>query len=95
VKYGLTTAEWQAMLDAQGGVCLICHRGGKIRHLSVDHDHTIAKMTGKVVVRGLICSRCNSALGKFEWADDVLERAIAYMKNILKLRGFHLPPDPQ
>lgn len=91
-KYGLTVEEWQAMLEKQGGVCFICKRGGKVRHLSVDHDHRIAAATGKIIVRGLICSKCNHrGLGAFEWDDDVLKRAIKYMQRILRLRAQHLP----
>lgn len=74
------------MLDAQGGRCAICGRGGRVRHLSVDHDHMIEKIWGEMLVRGLLCSRCNSAIGKFEWADEVLERAVQYMQRILLAR---------
>lgn len=63
--YGITEAEYEAMWLWQGGVCAIClqpekardHRSGKLRELSVDHDHE----TG--VVRGLLCHNCNKALG--------------------------------
>ena len=49
-----------AMLAAQGGGCAIC--GGQQttkgkNELSVDHCHT----TG--MVRGLLCNKCNQALG--------------------------------
>jgi hypothetical protein len=57
--YGLTMADFTALLDEQGGVCAICKggRSGPGNRLHVDHDHT----TG--VVRGLLCSRCNTAVG--------------------------------
>lgn len=59
--YGLTEADYAAMLEAQGGVCAICRQGcstGKL--LAVDHDHE----TG--IVRGLLCQRCNRMVGTYE-----------------------------
>lgn len=64
LTYGITFAQYTALLKAQGGVCAICHqretakRYGKIIRLSVDHDHH----TGKI--RELLCAACNSALNK-------------------------------
>jgi len=64
IKYNLTPEKYQAIHDAQGGVCAICLEPesfltpkGNIRPLAVDHDHN----TGKV--RGLLCDRCNLGLG--------------------------------
>jgi hypothetical protein len=63
-RYGITVAEYNALLAAQEGKCAICkqlpgenvraHWGGK---LSIDHDH----QTG--TVRGLLCNDCNVAVG--------------------------------
>lgn len=79
-KYGLTLAEYEAMADAQGGVCAICKRPqtavsktGAVKLMPVDHDHR----TGKN--RGLLCDPCNIGLGAFE--DDIvrLSAAIDYL----------------
>lgn len=77
-KYALTLEGVQAMLDAQDGVCLICRKaltlGGRSATSGhVDHDHT----TGRV--RGVLCSNCNTALGKFRDDPDLLRSAIAYL----------------
>jgi hypothetical protein len=80
-KYGLTVAEWQKMLDDQGGRCLLCGKGGLTKHLSVDHDHTLAKL-GIMWVRGLLCQRCNRAIGAFEWSDEVIARVVDYLTRI-------------
>ena len=65
-RYGLTRAQYAALLELQGGRCAICRRGpegsGKKR-LTVDHDHR----TGEV--RGLLCNLCNVSLGSLR--DDV------------------------
>jgi len=80
--YGITIKEYKALLDNQNGLCAICleeekhkdKRTGKIRSLAVDHDHT----TGRV--RGLLCSRCNRALGSFGDSIEILLRASKYLK---------------
>jgi Recombination endonuclease VII len=72
--HGIIDEQYQDLLIKQGGVCAICKqletarhkRTGRIHGLTVDHDHT----TG--VVRGLLCRRCNNAIG---WLDDDYERA--------------------
>lgn len=57
-RYGLSAAEVAALVDRQGGRCLICARDlGDKPH--VDHDHT----TGRV--RGVLCFSCNGGLGQF------------------------------
>ena len=58
--FGLTVEEYDAMLDAQHGVCAICGKLPQKKRLAVDHNHT----TGKV--RGLLCPSCNRTLGYFE-----------------------------
>ncbi|WP_424214589.1 endonuclease VII domain-containing protein [Streptomyces sp. BI20] len=69
--YGLTEAEREAMVFAQGGVCAIC-QDAPPEH--VDHDHR----TGKV--RGVLCFSCNAALGQFKDRPDVVRRAAAYLE---------------
>jgi len=70
-KYGLTPSGYSIMLDGQNGVCAIClnpetiidPRTGVTRALAVDHCHS----TGHI--RGLLCHRCNRALGLIK--DDI------------------------
>lgn len=79
-RYGLTAAEFDALVEAQRGVCAIC--GGppyegrldsRKRRLAVDHHHE----TG--VVRGLLCDPCNTGLGMFKDDPKRLESAIQYL----------------
>jgi hypothetical protein len=74
--YGLTDAEFQALFDAQQGVCAVCRepeattdRLGNVRVLCVDHCHTSKR------VRGLLCYKCNVGLGSFK--DDPKRLAMA------------------
>lgn len=69
------------MLVQQDGLCRICRRperalgrSGRVRPLSVDHDHD----TGKV--RGLLCHGCNTALGKFNHDPEWLLAAVRYLE---------------
>ena len=79
-RHGVTGVAYDAMLATQNGLCLICKKpetsvraDGTVKTLSVDHSHT----TGEV--RGLLCIRCNAALGMV--GDDVatLRAMIAYL----------------
>ena len=74
--YGLTPADYDAMLESQDNACAICdsedpkHWSGKFH---VDHDH----LTG--VVRGLLCHNCNSLLGHSQDDTEILSAAIEYL----------------
>lgn len=81
-SYGLTPDQYDAMLAEQGGVCAICghdepgehgRTGTKFR-LSVDHCHD----TGRV--RGLLCQKCNRAVGLLGDNVDLLRKAIDYLE---------------
>lgn len=79
-RYKLTEAEYEELLIEQNGVCAICRRPetaldrrGKVRRLSVDHNHE----TGEV--RGLLCCNCNRGLGSLEENPDFFLAAIAYL----------------
>jgi hypothetical protein len=82
--YGLSTDGYAELLVAQGGVCAICHQPetkvnrvtGYQHALSVDHDHS----TG--LVRGLLCSACNRAIGLLSESPDRLRSAAEYLGTI-------------
>jgi len=74
-KYGLDATAFEALLKAQHGKCAICARafGDGVR-LHVDHCHA------SNVVRGLLCSTCNSGLGHFKDNEEFLMSAAKYLK---------------
>ena len=72
--YGITLEDYVAMFVSQGEVCAICkEKCPTKKSLSVDHDHN----TGRV--RGLLCNRCNRALGMFKDNPILLKRAASYL----------------
>lgn len=72
-KFGITLGQYHDMVILQNGVCAICKKVDEDIKLSVDNCHT----TGKI--RGLLCRRCNTALGLF--GDDIerMKSAIEYL----------------
>lgn len=73
-KYGLTSADYLAMLTAQGGVCVICKKeADRHKDMHVDHDH----VTGHV--RGLLCHHCNVGIGHFFDSPELLVAASRYL----------------
>ena len=74
-KYGMTLDEYDELFDSQGGVCAICEeREPQNKLLAVDHCHE----TGKI--RGLLCSMCNTAIGKLKDDPNLLDRAADYLR---------------
>lgn len=53
-RFGLTAAQYKALLVKQGGRCAICRRPPKTKRLHIDHAHDETKR-----VRGLLCLTCN------------------------------------
>lgn len=73
-KYNLSAAEYQDLLAEQNGNCAICGDfmgGGRNEH--IDHDH----VTGQV--RGILCSQCNTAIGKFKDSPEIILKAAEYI----------------
>lgn len=74
--YGLELEQVEALFNDQNGQCAICKHalvlGGK-SGAKVDHDHVTNR------VRGILCSRCNTALGSFRDDTNVLAAAISYL----------------
>lgn len=83
-RYGLDIASLQKRLDAQFGHCATCYtvltldsssKNEVIKPAHVDHDHK----TG--LVRGILCSKCNHALGLVNDDPDILKNMIEYLKD--------------
>ena len=78
-KYGVLKSDYERMEKEQGGRCAIClteNPGGRFDVLVVDHCHD----TG--TVRGLLCSRCNSAIGVLGDTPEALARAFLHVSKV-------------
>lgn len=79
--YGMTLADYNAILARQAHRCAICRRpeavmqGDQRRRLSVDHDH----VTGHV--RGLLCSRCSRVVWAIEENHTTLDAIRTYLED--------------
>lgn len=78
-RYGLTHAQYLALLEKQGGGCAICGITPEelgVDFLPVDHNH----QTGEV--RGLLCDDCNVALGRLKDDPQRVSNALTYLLGI-------------
>ena len=80
-KYKVDLNWYENQFKEQDFKCAICETtentvvGSKnALNFAVDHDHE----TGKV--RGLLCNQCNRALGMFKDSQDILKKAVSYLK---------------
>jgi len=93
-KFGITRKEYAELYHSQNGVCAICHqpetatRKGVVKALAVDHDHK----TGKI--RGLLCSDCNTGIGKLKDDPKIFESAIRYLQGQCVTVGSPASDDP-
>jgi hypothetical protein len=78
-RYGISLQEYEDLLVKQNKRCAIClvelDSSKKSLIPAVDHVHDETKR-----VRGLLCGRCNSAIGLFDENPTTLVRAIQYLK---------------
>ena len=74
VRFGISEERFNQMLEAQGHACAMCRKPFGDERPQLDHDHACcppaqgkgrAKTCGKCI-RGLLCFRCNTALGYIE-----------------------------
>ena len=79
-SFGIEVEQYDQMLQAQGGCCALCKtqeyshkRNGRFVRFAVDHCHT----TGRI--RGLLCWRCNLAIGLLKDDTSAVIRLVNYL----------------
>lgn len=77
-NYGITVEQYEEMYKKQNGLCAVCGNEEVQRQvLSVDHDHNTNK------VRGLLCHKCNRALGLLQDDVSIIKKMLGYLKRSL------------
>lgn len=79
--YGLSPDDLTELLAQQDGRCAICLTAEAIH---IDHDHADGR------IRGVLCFRCNAALGQLGDDADVVRRAADYLEGrVIRMRRIH------
>ena len=86
IRYGINEYDLENLLIKSNYKCSICgceetnidKRTNKKYSLSIDHCHASG------VVRGVLCSSCNNALGLFKDDLNILNNAIKYLTDAKK-----------
>ncbi|MFE7896485.1 endonuclease VII domain-containing protein [Streptomyces sp. NPDC057424] len=73
IRFNITAEQYERILASQGGGCAICEKDAALNpngnRLAIDHLHSCCpkdKYTCGKCVRGLLCTSCNTMLGKYE-----------------------------
>ena len=69
--YGLSKQDYDTLIASHGGKCAICKKDAK---LHIDHDHKTNK------VRGLLCAKCNKAIGLLDDDPIITAMAVKYLQ---------------
>lgn len=85
--FGITGAMYGRLRAYQAGTCAICARAtGASKRLAVDHNHACSMGHPPQVgciecVRGLLCSTCNTFIGRVRDDPRVGERMARYLRD--------------
>ena len=76
-RYGIDLVQYEEMLKEQGDRCAICrnHKSKFRKRMHVDHCHDSKK------VRGILCIRCNRAIGLLMHNHQFALSAAKYLKD--------------
>lgn len=72
--FDLSFRDYKRLITKQKGLCLICNKKDNNRALTIDHCHKTKK------VRGLLCKKCNTAIGMLNDDKNLVKKAYNYLK---------------
>lgn len=75
--YGIDRIEYEILLKQQKECCAICSKTLSVKETHIDHCHS----TG--AIRGLLCGRCNQAIGLLDEDIEKIHAAAEYIKDHL------------
>lgn len=73
-NYGIDLAAFDAMVQQQDGLCASCKSEFEEGFTDIDHCHE----TGRV--RGILCRKCNTALGLLQEDPERIEGLMTYVR---------------
>jgi hypothetical protein len=74
ITFGITPEQYDEMCVKQNFKCAVCREKDDMgKRLSIDHDHS----TGRI--RGLLCTKCNLALGNLKDNTESIKRLLVYL----------------
>lgn len=80
--FNITLIEYNLLLENQKGLCKLCdkpetskHQSGALKSLAIDHCHKTMK------IRGLLCWKCNTGIGKLLDDPLLLRKAADYIES--------------
>lgn len=85
--FRITPEQYWDTYNFQGGKCAICMIAtGRTKRLAVDHNHKCyvghdPKEGCPECIRGLLCSTCNTFVGRVRDNPEVFERGMRYLRN--------------
>lgn len=90
-KFKITKEQYEDMFKQQNNLCAVCGKEetrrsrteGNICRLALDHCHPCEETHGMGIhaIRGLLCHSCNIMLGKAKDDENILNKAIQYLKS--------------
>ena len=72
LRYGMTLRDWYDLFALQGEACAICNSPTAFAaEWHTDHCHDAERSLGIMVVRGILCSHCNTRLAhNRDWTES-------------------------
>jgi hypothetical protein len=78
-RHNMSREKYDEMIARHNGKCWVCKEREAV---NIDHDHSCCSGTwscGKCI-RGVLCNRCNTALGLMQDDKKILSKAISYLE---------------
>lgn len=105
VRLGITEERFNELLEAQAYACAMCRQAfgeTRLTRPQVDHDHNCCKPKPKgdprscgECIRGLLCFRCNTALGYIEKWGELAKTYLAQFEQVCRDESVtHPAPGP-
>lgn len=79
LKYGLTSEEYELMLEKQEYRCAVCRCTENGRTWHIDHCHNTQ------LVRGILCDNCNRGLGHLKDDLEIVRRLVTYLEKFERI----------